>query len=311
MANLVRILLVEDNPRDARLIREMLSGGAGFGATYRLAHVESLGVAEKLLSQDRFDVILLDLNLPDSGGLDTLEHLNVLNPDTAIIVLTGLSDVHLTAQAVQKGAQDYLVKDELNNQLLMRVIHYAIERKRVQEQLKWQATHDPLTGLPNRALLYDRLAQATKRSLRLKQEADTKWKAAVMLMDLDNFKVINDTLGHEMGDIVPQHVARRLETCLRQSDTVARLGGDEFVLVIEGIQSHADCEAVAQKVVRAIENPPVLQGMNGSLDGSIGISIFPDDAEDFEKLIRYAYRAMYDAKRKGVEIVFYREEAQG
>src|ERR1051325_9868531 len=289
------VLLVEDNPGDARLIKEMLSGPAYFGMTFQFSHVGLLSIAIQLCSNHPFDVILLDLNLPDSTGLETLETLNQLFPQIPMIVLTGLDDAELTMQSVQHGAQDYVTKEECTSQLLTRVIYYAIERKRIEAQLKYLATHDSLTNLPNRALLYERLNQATNRTIR-KNTGGLNWKAAVMVMDLDNFKQINDHLGHESGDKVLRQLAPRLRACLRQSDTVARLGGDEFAFVLEGIVDRTDCAFVAQKVLKALNEPAMPNAGAYPLSASIGISIFPDDAEEVDLLIKYADQAMYTTK---------------
>jgi len=303
----IRLLLVEDNPADARLIKELLAGPAYFGVTYQRSHAETLYTAEEMCSNNEFDVILLDLNLPDSMGLETLDHLNGLFPEIPIIVLTGSNDAELTLQSVQHGAQDYIPKDECNGPLLTRVIHYAIERKRVEAKLKHLATHDPLTDLPNRALFYDRLIQATKRTIR-KNTGGLIWKAAVIVIDLDNFKQINDNYGHESGDKVLRELAPRLRACLRQSDTVARMGGDEFAFVLEGILSQADCVYVVERILRALQKPSVLNGKDYLLSASIGISIFPDDTSDIELLIRYADQAMYAAKQQGNHVHFYKDK---
>ena len=178
------------------------------------------------------------------------------------------------------------------------------ERKRVEAQFKYLATHDFLTGLPNRALFYDRLTQATRRTIR-KNTGGLNWKLAVMIMDLDNFKQINDNLGHESGDKVLRHLAPRLRACLRQSDTVARLGGDEFAFVLEGMLDQADCVFVAQKILKSLTESAILQGGYYPLSASIGISIFPDDAEEIDLLIKYADQAMYVAKRQGNHFHFY------
>jgi diguanylate cyclase (GGDEF)-like protein len=269
--------------------------------------VENLAAADQACSRDQFDIVLLDLNLPDSTGRATLEHLNELFPQIPMVVLTGLNDTELTMQSVQYGAQDYITKEECTSQLLPRVIHYAIERKRTEAQLKHLATHDPLTSLPNRALFYDRLGQATKRTVR-KNTGELHWKTAVMVMDLDKFKEINDHLGHESGDMVLRQLAPRLRGCLRQSDTVARLGGDEFSFVLEGIQDRTDCIFVAQKILKSLNDPPVLNEGEYALGASIGISIFPDDAEDIELLISFADQAMYNAKRQYNHIQFYEDK---
>lgn len=303
----IRVLLVEDNPGDVRLIKEMLASPAYFGVTYQLSQVEILSVAVQMCSINPIDVILLDLNLPDSAGMETLQSLNGMFPQIPIIVLTGLNDAELTMQSVQHGAQDYVTKEECTSQLLTRVIHYAIERKRIEAQLKYLATHDFLTGLPNRALFYDRLGLATKRTIR-KNTGGLNWKAAIMVMDLDNFKQINDSLGHESGDKVLRELAPRLRASLRQSDTVARLGGDEFAFVLEGILNREDSLCVAQKILKSLNEPAILSGDPYPLSASIGISIFPDHAENLELLIRYADKAMYAAKRQHERIRFYQEQ---
>ncbi|RPI96683.1 MAG: diguanylate cyclase [Chloroflexi bacterium] len=300
----ISVLLVEDNPGDARLIKEMLSGPAYFGVAYQLSHDETLNAAIQTCSNNHFDIILLDLNLPDSTGLETLESLYGLFPQIPIIILTGLNDAELTLQSVQHGAQDYITKEECTSQLLTRVIHYAIERKRIEAQLKHLATHDPLTALPNRALFYDRLGQATKHTIR-KNTGGLNWKAAVMVMDLNNFKWINDSLGHEIGDKVLRQLAPRLRGCLRQSDTVARLGGDEFAFILEGIQDQTDCIFVVQKILKSLNEPNILNRDDYRLSASIGISIFPDDAEGIDLLIKYADKAMYAAKRQSDPFRFY------
>jgi diguanylate cyclase (GGDEF)-like protein len=284
----------------------MLSGPAYFGAVYQLSHVATLNSAFQTGSSDAFDIILLDLNLPDSSGLETLENLNGLFPHVPIIVLTGLNDAELTMQSVQHGAQDYVTKEECTSQLLTRVMYYAIERKRVEAQLKFLATHDPLTGLPNRALFYDRLGLATKRTLRKNTGSlNLAWKTAVMVMDLDNFKHINDNFGHESGDKVLRQLAPRLRKSLRQSDTVARLGGDEFAFVLEGILDRTDCLFVTQKILDSFNEPELCDSEPYSLNASIGISVFPDDSEDIELLIKYADQAMYAAKHRQARVCFY------
>jgi diguanylate cyclase (GGDEF)-like protein len=303
----IQVLLVEDNAGDARLIKEMLSGSTYFGVTYQLSHVETLSAAIQICFDNRFDLILLDLNLPDSNGLATLESLNGLFPLIPIIVLTGFNDAELTMRSVQHGAQDYVTKEECTSQLLTRVIYYAIERKRIEAQLKHLATHDPLTGLPNRALFYDRLALATKRTIR-RNTGGLNWKVAIMYMDLDKFKDINDNFGHESGDKVLRQLAPRLRKSLRQSDTVARLGGDEFAFVLEGIIDPADCLFITQKILRSLQDPDLLNGGSYSLSASIGISIFPDDSEDLEQLIKYADQAMYAAKRQDGHVRFFKEK---
>ena len=307
MRNRLNVLLVEDNPGDARLIREMLFEQHGFGASYTVGHADDLGKAKEKCSTEDFNVVLLDLNLPDSTGLETLKQFYEFFPEIPIIVLTGLNDEFVSFMAAQHGALSYVVKDECTPSLLTRAIQYAIERKRLEEYFKHLATHDSLTGLPNRSLFYDRLSQAIHHAERNRVSKIPKWKLAIMLIDLDHFKTINDTLGHAQGDAMLQLAAQRLSAALRDSDTVARLGGDEFLILVESILDQKDCEIVAKKLLQSL-NRSVLPGDNqATLQASIGISIFPDDATDTETLICYADTAMYAAKKQCNEIRFYKD----
>ncbi|MGB9586014.1 MAG: diguanylate cyclase domain-containing protein, partial [Anaerolineales bacterium] len=178
-------------------------------------------------------------------------------------------------------------------------------RKHTEERLRFLATHDPLTGLPNRELFHDRLDQAIMRARRAQSGKDEKWRVAVMLLDLDNFKGINDTLGHAWGDRVLIEVAQRLQSCVRKSDSVARLGGDEFTIILEGVANRQNCELVANKVLQAIAQPFELDGRQFVLGTSIGISVYPADGEDGESLLKHADVAMYRAKQTKGCFVFY------
>ncbi len=170
-------------------------------------------------------------------------------------------------------------------------------RKQAEERLRYLATHDPLTGLPNRELFRDRLDQALVRSRRAKAGYSEKWKLAVLLLDLDNFKEINDTLGHGWGDQALRIVADRLQACVRKSDSISRLGGDEFTILLEGIAAKESCTIVANKVLSAIHQPIELSGRVFRLSASIGISVYPEHGEDGETLIKHADVAMYRAKQ--------------
>jgi diguanylate cyclase (GGDEF)-like protein/PAS domain S-box-containing protein len=166
-------------------------------------------------------------------------------------------------------------------------------RKAREEAVRFLAYHDSLTGLPNRRLLDDRLAQA----IHLAQRRDRK--LAVMLIDLDDFKQVNDSLGHRAGDAVLREAAQRLALCVRKADTLARHGGDEFVVVISDVQAESDCKLVAEKVLRSLAAAFHLEGRALALGASIGISLFPTDAGDGDGLLRNADAAMYRAKQLG------------
>ncbi len=166
-------------------------------------------------------------------------------------------------------------------------------QKKLEDQLRYNAHHDMLTGLPNRSLLYDRLAQSLSRARRFSRQM------GVLFVDIDGFKPVNDTLGHDAGDLLLQQIAGRLKDCVRESDTVARIGGDEFVLVVESAQQTADILAVAEKVILVLAKPFALAEEECVIGGSIGISIFPDTSEDPEVLLKQADSAMYTAKEGG------------
>ncbi|KAA0595777.1 diguanylate cyclase (GGDEF)-like protein/PAS domain S-box-containing protein [Azospirillum lipoferum] len=167
------------------------------------------------------------------------------------------------------------------------------EKRRAEQHIQYLAHFDALTGLPNRVLLYDRIAQALREGRR------DGTKVAVLFIDLDRFKVINDSLGHSFGDEVLRSVARRLQSGLRESDTVGRLGGDEFLIVVRRVTEPNDAACVAEKVVAHLASPFAVGGQNFVVTPSIGISLYPDDADDPEGLIRCADIAMYHAKEQG------------
>lgn len=179
---------------------------------------------------------------------------------------------------------------------VVEMIEYCFDitkRKQAEQRLTHLANHDALTDLPNRSLFNIRLELEMEHALR-----DNN-RLAVMLLDLDGFKEINDTLGHDTGDEVLKTVARRLEAVLRQSDTVARLGGDEFLVLIPELSSAEDAGISADKMIQALAAPLEIQGRSAGIKGSLGIAIFPDDGDDPETLTKYADTAMYLAKGEG------------
>ena len=420
--SLKQLLPVEDNPGDARLILEMFNE-QGPGNT-DLTNASSMSEAEKLLSERTFDMIPLDLGLPDSQGLDAVRRAHAAAPRVPLVVLTGLDDESLAAQALQVGAQDYLIKGQLEARGLLRALRYAVERNTMEEALfvekeralvtlncigdavictdaagnitflnvvaekmtSWprqeaagrpmaevfrildaatrdvtpnpmersvaqnrtvhlplncilvrrdgteipiedsvapihdregQATgavivfrdvsaaramalemthsaqHDFLTGMPNRMLLNDRVNQAIAWAQRHSK------KVAVLFLDLDGFKHINDSLGHPTGDKLLQSVAKRLVDCVRGSDTVSRQGGDEFVVLLtEGGQSE-DAAITARRMLQTVAEAHSIDQHDLHVTTSIGLSVFPDDGSDAERLIKNADTAMYQAKENG------------
>lgn len=180
-----------------------------------------------------------------------------------------------------------------------RITHYVAvftditERKRYEEQIKHQALHDPLTDLPNRRLFHDRLAHA------IREAKETQRKVAVLFLDLDRFKNINDTLGHILGDELLRHVAKRLSSCVPREGVLARIGGDEFAVLLPALTARAEAERVAKDIVDRFTQPIALGERSLYVSISVGISLYPDDGDDCPTLIKNADMAMYCAKEEG------------
>jgi diguanylate cyclase (GGDEF)-like protein len=285
-----KVLLIEDNPGDARLIQEMIKEDAD--APFAVHCVGRLSQGLEQLSAGEIALVVLDLSLPDSSGLDTFAKVYAHAPTVPIIVLTGNDDQTLALAAVKGGAQDYLVKGRLERQLLLRSMQYSIERKRYQVQLEHQANYDALTGLPNRNLLNDRLRQAVyqQRSPR---------NLAVVFMDLDHFKFVNDSLGHSTGDKLLKAMSERLRAALREGDTVGRVGGDEFVLILNDQSNEEVIFRAMQRISAKVSEPITIDGKELYVSCSAGISMYPQDGPDVDTLLKNADAAMYRAKEHG------------
>jgi diguanylate cyclase (GGDEF)-like protein/PAS domain S-box-containing protein len=416
------VLLIEDNRGDARLLREMF--GEHGPHKIQLTHVECMYDAETLLGERTTDVILLDLGLPDAQGLGAVQRAHSAAPRVPLVVLTGLEDDSMALQALQEGAQDYLVKGQIDARGLVRALRYAVERKVMEEalfvekeraqvtlncigdavictdvsgrvtflnvvaermtgwscqeatgramaevcriletasrgptliptgtqggqnetvrlvsncclvrrdgvevpiedsiaairnregqsigtvvvfrdvsvaramslQMAHSAEHDFLTGLPNRTLLSDRIGQGIASAQRNMK------KLAVLFLDLDGFKHINDSLGHLVGDKLIQSIAKRLVECGRGADTVSRQGGDEFVILLAEIQHAEDAAIAARRMLETVAEPHCIDQHDLHVTTSIGIGVYPDDGLDAETLLKNADTAMYQAKETG------------
>lgn len=258
-----------------------------------LVQATTLEEALSLLAQQSFDLVLTDLCLPDACGLDSVLRIRRVNAQTPIIVLSTIEDVAFFDQVLQAGAQDILLKPELDRKLLFRAMWHARQRQRAQSQLQHGALHDELTNLAKRTLLAQRISNALARSRR------TGNTFAVMYIDLDRFKRINDTYGHDVGDAVLIAVSQRLKSAVREYDTVARLGGDEFAILLDSLDVAGEVETVAQRVLASLAPPILVNEHELDVTASMGISVFPDGGSAAEELLRNADRAMYSAKRAG------------
>ncbi len=421
-AEKIRILLVEDNPADAHLVERYLRDSPG-DEEFEINHAKRVSAAREWLTEKVPDIVLLDLSLPDSDGLATVERVLEVAQGAPIVVMTGQNDDSLALEAVRAGAQDYLIKDVVTPPALARSIHYSIERKRIQaalrdseeryalavtgandgvwdwnlkdqstyyserwksmlgwdgesvhdhsdewmgrvhpddlpqlerdleshlagetahlenehrlrhrdgtyrwvlarglavrgedgeptriagslsdidgrkkteEQLLHDALHDALTQLPNSALFLDRLGMAIAHA-----ERRPGYLFGVLFFDLDRFKVINDSLGHSVGDRLLIAIARRLLSFLRPGDTVARLGGDEFAILANDIEDPSDVTRIAERVHEELSRPFDLDGYEVFTTASIGIALSSTGYRRAQDLLRDADIAMYRAKSLG------------
>jgi diguanylate cyclase (GGDEF)-like protein/PAS domain S-box-containing protein len=201
--------------------------------------------------------------------------------------------IHKKGHGVWVNVTVSSMRDAMGHQRFLALIEDISRRKEAEEELLRLANHDALTGLPNRLLLEDRLSQAIAHAHR------TKRQVAVMFIDLDRFKNINDSLGHDAGDEVIVEIACRITGCLREADTVARQGGDEFVVVLSDMAQEDDATIVAEKILDALFQPMILSGQEVFPTGSIGVSLYPRDGQDTQTLLKHADAAMYRAKAEG------------
>lgn len=286
------ILLVEDSASDALLIRSAIT--AVMPGNSGIRHEKTLEATLKALSEAEYDVVLLDLSLPDSTGFDGLLSIQNLAPKLPVIILTAYADEELALQAVEHGAQDYLFKDRADGKAIRRAMQYAVQRKQFESTLIKQANFDTLTKLANRVLFESRLDMALARMRR----ANTG--VGVFFLDLNNFKEANDMLGHAAGDALLQQVAERLRQCLRPYDTASRFGGDEFALLVEGIGQARDCAVIAQKIIMRMAEPFPVEHKTVNIGISIGIvTCFTGNDTSREALLKQADEAMYGAKLSG------------
>jgi diguanylate cyclase (GGDEF)-like protein/PAS domain S-box-containing protein len=416
------VLLVGNSPEQTRIISAMFDDQGSY--PFEFTHVKCWADAETHLLRHPVDVVLLDLGLSDPEGLELVRQARAIAPRASIVMLSSLSEEPMAIQAIREGAQDYLIKGQIEPGQLMRALGNAIARKAIEEilinekdraqstldciadalictnmagnitflnpvaggmvgwplkeaagryltevfrivdattrkeildpmaraaaenltgklppncvlihrdghevfiedsvapihdgdgkvtgaviafrdvsearaqgeQLAHLAEHDLLTGLPNRLLFCDRVGQAISLARRLAR------RAAVLFLDLDGFKHINDTLGHAAGDEFLKSVANRLLNCVRAPDTVSRQGGDEFVMLLQDLQKPEDAAATARRTLQAVTEVCLADHRELHVTASIGISVFPDDGLDVETLIRNADAAMYQAKKNG------------
>lgn len=285
----VKVLLVEDSPTDALLLREALTDERTM--QFRTAHAETLSDALRALQEQPFDLILLDLGLPDSQGLETFARMHDHVPQIPIIVLTGLDDDTLAIQAVKEGAQDFLTKGRVDRYWLVRNIRHALERHQMYLEVHALSLTDGLTGL------YNRRGFVTLGEQQLKVARHSQRGLILVYADLDRLKYINDTFGHQVGDEALVETAEILERTFRASDILGRIGGDEFAaLAMRG--SDEAVRAIPQRLQRIVRDYNAAKRRPYQLSISTGAMYFdPVQELTIEDMMMRADQIMYQQKR--------------
>ncbi len=286
-----RVLLIEDDAGDAMLFETALR--LAYPGRFAVKHAKSFEEAREQFRSGEFSVVAVDLELGETTGIQTVMRVQAEFPDLGLVVMSGTDDADLALQTVQAGAQDYLVKGKVGGATIGRALRYAEERKRAELRLADIAFHDQLTGLANRTLFRQRVAQALARSRR------AEGVFAVLLLDVDRFKSVNDALGHDAGDVFLCELSDRLKAATRETDTVARLGGDEFAILAEPIASTEDVEFLAQRILSVLNEPLAISGVLLKPTASIGGAVHPESGEDSDALLSAADAAMYVVKGQG------------
>ncbi|MFA7255494.1 MAG: diguanylate cyclase [Candidatus Omnitrophota bacterium] len=308
----LKILLVEDDQEFADILRIRLS--KEMSPLLEITCLPTLQQALNALAEKTWDLVLLDLMLPDSSGIQTFTALRSQARHTPIVIMSGLDNDALAIDAVRKGAEDYLVKGEINSRFLLRIMHHAIDRHRIKEKLasvtgrlresnlrlEKMALLDPLTELYNRRGLQQALTRETQI---LSREGG---KLLVLIFDIDDFKKINDSLGHPVGDILLKETAKKIQDSVRASDHVARVGGDEFILLLpktllkEGLR-------LAERLRFAVSSTTITVSEKETLriTASFGLAAVPEHVTSVDDLLAISDPFLRQSKNEGKNRVSY------
>lgn len=291
----LRVLIVEDSEEDTQLLLEDLRQGGYEPEFERVDTAETMSAA---LGRQSWDIIISDYSMPRFDAPAALRLVQSGDLDVPFMIVSGAIGEEVAVALMREGAYDYLLKSNLMR--LSPAVARALQESRARRDQKqtekiinYLADHDALTNLPNRVLFTDRLQQAVLRA---------PWKkrlVAVLFLDLDGFKGVNDTLGHTVGDQLLKSVAERLTLSVREGDTVARFGGDEFVLILDDLAVADDVPKIARKILKELSAPSRLDHHEVFITASIGIAVYPNDGEDADSLLIHADAAMYRAKKQG------------
>ena len=304
----INILLIDDDEVDRRLCSRLIKESD--------LHVklETMQNPETLIKHDnlnKIDCIIMDYRYPAGYAFDIFEGLlkQSCSERPPIILMTGQGSEGIAAESIKRGAQEYLSKKNMSAALVQIAIESALEKSNLQKEISRRdqdlvklSFYDSLTNLPNRRLFFDRLQQAVLDAVRANR------KFAVLMMDLNLFKAVNDTYGHEIGDKLLVEVARRLQQVVRDSDTIARLGGDEFAAILSSTEHVEGAQVVANKIEQALAEPFLIDSDLLQVGTSIGISIFPEHGELSQALLKHADLAMYNGKKNNRGITIYKPD---
>jgi diguanylate cyclase (GGDEF)-like protein len=307
----MNILLVDDDQVDRAIVKRTINR-----SDLDVKITESKTVDEGLYkyAQGNFDVILLDYRMPQRDGIEMIVELRNEPKDssTAVVMMSSSEDEELALKCIRAGAQDFLVKTEITATRLRRAIQHATTRFELEmqlfktyQQVKVLAETDSLTGLPNRYFFDETLKQAIANNRR----SDNK--LALLLIDIDNFKLVNDNAGHDTGDVLLKKIVSRIKGCLRGNELFARLGGDEFAITLTSLESNLHANMVAARIITIMKKPLEIAGTSINSTVSIGVAMHPDNGISSEELFKFADIAMYRAKKRGRnQVCFFEDKMQ-
>lgn len=295
--DMVRVVLLENSSECYEFVHSLIAGS--YGIDFNLDWVTSSSQLFDHLAREVTDVVVMDCHVGDECGVDIARRIADRGfQHIPVIVFTDVTDRKIDLAAMDAGVTDYLIKQETTASMFERSLRYAIRQKRTEAMVSYQALHDGLTGLANRSLLQEHL----KRSM---AEADRSGQYhALLFIDLDNFKTVNDTLGHSIGDDLLVEIAGRISDIGRKGDVVARFGGDEFVFLMgnlgtEKSEAKRAINRVANQIKQVTTLPVVFGEHSVTVGCSIGITVFNNDSAAFSELLKQSDIAMYRAKTGG------------
>lgn len=296
----MKVLIVDDDVVDRKVVKRTLC--ASSDSHHEVQEATSAAQGMSLLSSSQFDVILLDYRMPEVDGIEMVSDMRA-KPDmgnTAIVMISAYDEPSLALDCIEAGAQDFLAKNEITLSKLEKAILFANKRFEIEQRMhksylavKRMAEKDPLTGLSNRYHFEETLKILIASNKRVTS------KVALLALDLDNFKHINDTMGHAAGDKVLQQSVKRIRKCLRNNEGFARLGGDEFAIILGNITSGDEISRIANRILDSFNVAFNIDDKEVHCGVSIGVALCPDDSVNAQTLLKCADIAMYRAKQNG------------